>query len=141
MIFFFKCIRISRGTRSDGLFYEKITATPFNEAISVQYFQLDFQPLHPETKHRLIKIGSCNLSDIMIVQEVSNQFNRFQKPGLESYFLTLSRSFQDVTVVDATLVSYHFFQKTVLTISQLFCMNVQLYKDMKRTRRFSRENS
>ena len=98
MIFFFKCIRISRGTRSDGLFYEKITATPFNEAISVQYFQMDFQPLHPETKHRLIKIGSCNLSDIMIVQEVSNQFNRFQKPGLESYFLTLSRSFQDVTV-------------------------------------------
>ena len=141
MIFFFKCIRISRGTRSDGLFYEKITATPFNEAISVQYFQLDFQPLHPETKHRLIKIGSCNLSDIMIVQEVSNQFNRFQKPGLESYFLTLSRSFQDVTVVDATLVSYHFFQKTVLTISQLFCKIVQLYKGMKRTRRFSRENS
>ncbi len=99
MIFFFKCIRISRGTRSDGLFYEKITATPFNEAISVQYFQLDFQTLHPETKHGLIKIGLCNLSDIMIVKEVSNQFNRFQKPGLESYFLTLSRSFQDVTVL------------------------------------------
>ena len=109
MIFFFKCIRISRGTRSDWLFYEKITATPFNGAISVQYFQLDFQPLHPETKHRLIKIGSCNLSDIMIVKEVSNQFNRFQKPGLESYFLTLSRSFRTLqfsTLVEVRVVIF-----------------------------------